>query len=227
MFYVVLGGPGSGKGTRSKILSKKLGIPHISTGEILRKVSETDPIIRDKLAKGIHISDDIITELLCDRISQDDCKYGCVIDGYPRNINQAKILDNFIERLGKKLKAAILLEVSDEIIVSRILERKECPKCGRIYGLDLKPKIENLCDDCYSRLLKRSDDTEETLKTRLNLYHSKSQPIIDYYEKKDILVTIDASNNPKRILSVVSIMEFIICTFRRIFKAFKRFIKLK
>ena len=203
MFYAILGGPATGKGTISKILCQELHIPHISTGDILRKVSKTDPAIQLKLDKGLLIPDDIITNLLYQRISEPDCSNGCVIDGYPRSLSQALLLDEMLEKLGEKLSATIELTVPDELVFRRVLERKECIKCGNTYGLDMPSKVKNICDDCKSELVRRSDDTEETLKTRIDLYKIKSKPIIDYYKDNGLLITVDASDNPDKILKVI------------------------
>lgn len=198
------GGPAAGKGTMSKILCAELKIPHISTGDLLRKLGETDPDIHEKLSKGMYISDEITTKLLYERISQVDCLNGCVIDGYPRNLNQAHLLDDMLHKLGKSLTAAIELTVPDSIVFERILKRKACPKCGKIYGLTVPSKVENICDDCKLELVKRSDDNEETLKIRIDLYKEKAQPILEYYKNKGLLITIDASDNPQKILQVIN-----------------------
>lgn len=204
MIYVILGGPASGKGTRSKILSKELCIPHISTGEILRKVAETDEVIRENLTKGFLISDDITTDLLYERLCKEDCSNGFVIDGYPRTVNQAYLLDELLEKLNTSLTGVIELTVPDEVVFERILGRSECSICGKSYGSGIKPKIVNICDVCCGTLVKRSDDNEETLKTRINVYKEKSRPILEYYKEKELVMTIDASNNPEKILSVIS-----------------------
>lgn len=203
MIYVILGGPASGKGTRSKILCEHLNLPHISTGEILRKVAEEDEDIREQLANGQLISDEIITALLYQRLKKDDCANGCIIDGYPRILNQAYLLDDLLKNLGTKLTKVIELTVPDEVVFERILGRYECSTCGFIYGSNIKPKIVNICDKCGGILVKRSDDNEETLQNRINIYKEKSSPIINYYKGKNLHVTIDASDNPERILSVI------------------------
>jgi adenylate kinase len=203
MFYTILGGPAAGKGTMSKVLCDELNIPHISTGDILRKLAETDLEIREKLSRGEYISDEITTRLLYERITKSDCINGCVLDGYPRNLNQAHLLDDMFNKLGIQLSAAIELTVPDEIVFKRILERKECIKCGRKYGLDFPSKVEDICDDCGGELIKRSDDTKETLKTRIDVYKEKVQPIVDFYRDKGILITIDSSNDPYKILKII------------------------
>lgn len=203
MIYVILGGPASGKGTRAKILCEVLGIPHISTGEILRKVAEEDEIIREKLTNGVLISDDFITALLYARLCKDDCSNGCVIDGYPRTLNQAFLLDNLLEKLGTKLDGVIQLTVLDEVVFDRILGRCECSVCGQIYGNGIKPKVVNICNTCGGSLVKRSDDNEETLKSRINVYKEKSKPILEYYKGDGLVITIDASSNPEKVLSAI------------------------
>ncbi|MDD4407376.1 MAG: nucleoside monophosphate kinase [Bacilli bacterium] len=205
MICVILGGPASGKGTRAKILCEKLGIPHISTGELLRKVAEENDEIREKLANGNLISDDFTTALLYSRLTKEDCLNGCVIDGYPRTLNQAFLLDDMLEKLGTKLDGVIQLTVSDEVVFERILGRSECSVCGKIYGSNIKPRIVNICDSCGGTLVKRSDDNEETVRNRINIYKEKSKHIIDYYKGDGLVVSIDASSNPENVLSVIDL----------------------
>lgn len=203
-YIVIVGGPSTGKGTRAKILCEKLEIPHVSTGVLLRAYGEDNPDVKEQLANGFHISDELTTELLYNRLIQEDCAKGCVIDGYPRNINQAHLLNSMLSKIGQTLTKAIELTVPDEVVFNRILGRKECSKCGKPYGFGMNPKVENVCDNCHGTLVRRSDDTEETLKTRINLYKTKAQPILDYYQDNGLLVTIDASDDPHRILRVVN-----------------------
>ncbi len=203
MIYIMLGGPATGKGTRSDILSKALNIPHISTGDLLREVAKVDNAIADKLSKGELISDEIITKLLHDRLVKEDCKKGAIIDGYPRTINQAKLLDELLEKLGKKVDMAIELIASDELVFKRILERKSCVSCGKMYGIDFPPKIQDICDVCGGKLIVRTDDTKETLKKRIDVYKSNSAPIIKYYNDKGVLRTLDSSGHPERIVKEV------------------------
>lgn len=203
MIYVILGGPASGKGTRAKILCEQLGVPHISTGEILRKVAEEDNVMQKKLANGTLISDDVITALLYARLCKKDCLNGCVIDGYPRTLNQAFLLDNLLKNLGTKLTGVIELTVTDEVVFDRILGRCQCSVCGKTYGNDIKPKVVNICDTCGGTLVKRSDDNKETLKNRINVYKEKSKPIIQFYKGEGLVLTIDAANNPEKVLSAI------------------------
>ncbi len=202
MFYTILGGPAAGKGTMSKILCDELQIPHISTGDILRKLAENDSNVRERLSRGEYISDEITTTLLYERISKPDCLNGFVIDGYPRNLNQVYLLEDMFKKLGINLTAAIELTVPDEIVFKRILNRSECNKCGKKYGSDFPSKIKNICDICGGELVKRSDDNEETLKKRISLYKERVKPIIDYYKEKNLLITIDSSDDPYKILKI-------------------------
>lgn len=204
MIYVILGGSASGKGTRSRILCKELNIPHISTGELLRKVAEKDEEIREKLTNGYLISDEFTTDLLYERLSKEDCSNGFVIDGYPRTLNQVYLLDEILEKLNTSLTGVIELTVPDEVVFERILGRSECSICGKSYGNEVKPRIVNICDVCSGTLVTRSDDNEETLKKKIDIYKEKSKPIIEYYKERELHMTIDASNNPEKILSVIN-----------------------
>ncbi len=200
MIYILTGGPATGKGTRSEILANALKIPHIATGDMLREVALHDEEIREKLANGILISDEIITKLLEDRIKKDDCKDGFVLDGYPRTFKQAELLDELLNKLGRSITKVIELTVPDELAFKRILERKKCEKCGRVYGIDFPPKVEDVCDDCGGHLSVRTDDTKETLSKRINTYRENAKAILDYYRQKGLLMTVDASSNPESVI---------------------------
>lgn len=200
MIYIITGGPATGKGTRSDILSEKLGIPHISTGDILREVAERNLDIKERLSRGELISDDIITSLLEDRLNEKDCIKGFILDGYPRTINQIKLLDELLNRLGRNIDKVIELTVKDELAFRRILERRQCETCNRTYGIDFPSVIENTCDDCGGKLVIRTDDTKETLKRRIDTYKENSKDILKYYKEQGLLVTVDASSNPEKIV---------------------------
>jgi len=200
MIYILTGGPATGKGTRSEILSKALDIPHISTGDILREVSETNEELAGKLSRGELISDELITELLRERITRDDCKKGFVLDGYPRTREQIDLLNELLESLGRKITKVIELTAPDELVYKRILERKKCDECGRMYGIDFPPKVEDVCDDCGGTLSVRADDTKETLKARIETYKENSKEILDYYREVGLLKTVDSSGHPERIV---------------------------
>ena len=203
MIYVMLGGPATGKGTRSEILSHKLGIPHISTGEILRVAAEKNLDIKQKLTNGDLITDDVINELLYIRLSKDDCKNGFVLDGYPRKLDQALALEAMMRKLNMKITEVIELVVSTQIAFDRVLGRRECPSCGKSFGVDFPSLKGDYCDECGTKLIKRSDDTEETLKKRIDTYQKLSKPILDYYIKRGILKTIDSSNHPEKVLAII------------------------
>ena len=200
MVYIITGGPATGKGTRSDILAKALDIAHISTGEILREVAKTNKDIKDKLSKGELISDEIITGLLRERLSKDDCKKGFILDGYPRTLNQIYLLNDLLEELGRKIDKVIELTAPDELVFKRILERKSCEKCGKMYGIDFPSKVENVCDDCGGPLVVRTDDTKETLKARIDTYNKNSKEILDYYRNVGLLKTVDSSAHPEEIV---------------------------
>ena len=200
MVYIITGGPATGKGTRSDILAKALDIAHISTVEILREVAKTNKDIKEKLSKGELISDEIITGLLRERLSKDDCKKGFILDGYPRTLNQIYLLNDLLEELGRKIDKVIELTAPDELVFKRILERKSCEKCGKMYGIDFPSKVENVCDDCGGTLVVRTDDTKETLKARIDTYNKNSKEILDYYRNVGLLKTVDSSAHPEEIV---------------------------
>ncbi len=203
MNYILTGGPATGKGTRSEILSKALGIAHISTGDILREVSKKDETMKDMLSKGILIPDETMTKLLKERLMQDDCKKGFILDGYPRTINQVYELEKILDEMGVKIDKVIELTVPDELAFKRILERKKCEKCGKMYGIDFPPKVENVCDVCGGKLVIRTDDTKETLKARIDTYKKNSKEILEYYKNKGLLKTIDSSSHPERMVEEI------------------------
>lgn len=200
MVYILTGGPATGKGTRSEILANALNIAHIATGDMLREVAKTDKEIQQKLANGELISDEIITKLLEERLSQEDCKEGFVLDGYPRTLAQVKLLDEVLDKLGKKVDKVIELTAPDELVFKRILERKKCDNCGKMYGIDFPSKVENVCDDCGGKLSVRADDTKETLKNRIDTYKANSKEILEYYKNIGLLKTVDSSGHSERIV---------------------------
>lgn len=203
MIYILTGGPATGKGTRSDILSKALNIPHISTGDILRDVSKDNKRIANKLAKGDLISDEKITELLKERITKDDCKKGFILDGYPRTRKQIDLLDKMLNSLGRKITKVIELTAPEDLVYKRILERKICENCGKMYGIDFPPKKDMVCDDCGGKLFVRADDTVETLRQRIEKYKENSKEILDYYKSVGLLKTVDSSGHPERIVNEV------------------------
>ena len=203
MIYIITGGPATGKGTRANILSKKINVPHISTGELLRKEANENIEIADKLAKGELITDELITKILYNRIIEKDCENGFILDGYPRTYPQVVMLDEMLKKLNRSIYRVVELVIPDELAFKRILERKTCSKCKKSYGIDFSPVVENICDKCGGKLIIRTDDTEETLRKRLDTYKENSKAILEHYNEIGILRTIDASAHPEEIVEVV------------------------
>lgn len=197
MFIVMLGGPGSGKGTASEKLSEKYKLEHISTGDMLREeIKKESPLgleVKGILAEGKLVSDEIVIKLIENKLSSEECKNGAILDGFPRTEKQAETLSEIVKKLGKKIDVAIELDVSDEIIIDRIINRILCSnkECGAIYNAKShKPKVEGICDKCGSKLITRADDNRETVQNRLNVYHKESEGIINYYKNEGLLYTI-------------------------------------
>lgn len=203
MIYIILGGPATGKGTRSDILAKELNILHISTGDMLREAAKEDEKINELITSGKFVSDEVITELLVKKLKTVEAKNGAILDGYPRTISQAEKLNEVLASIGEKVELAIELVAPRELVFRRILERKTCPNCKRAYGIDFPSKNGETCDDCDTKLEIRSDDTKETLTKRIETYEEKTKPIIEYYRSKNLLKTVDSSNKPERILEML------------------------
>lgn len=194
MIIIALGAPGTGKGTMSRKLSEYYGIPHISTGDILREMSKENndkaKQIKDIIDKGLLVSDDILEQVLKERLAKKDCRNGYILDGYPRNLNQAKFLDELLERKGDTVTAAFKLNTPKEELIDRILGRIVCPKCNAIFNEKYKkPVNEGRCDNCDTILVKRNDDTPEKIEKRLEEYEINTEPVIKYYDDKGILFT--------------------------------------
>ncbi|MBQ9605915.1 MAG: adenylate kinase [Lachnospiraceae bacterium] len=198
MKIVMLGAPGAGKGTQAEKIAAEYGLPHISTGDIFRKnIKEGTDL--GKEAKGYMdagklVPDELTVRMLLDRVSGDDCRDGYILDGFPRTIPQAEALDGELKKLGEDIDFAIDVEVPDENIVKRMSGRRACPKCGATYHLEfIPPKKEGICDECGAELTIRDDDKPETVKKRLDVYHDQTQPLIEFYEKKGVLHTVDGT----------------------------------
>lgn len=198
MKIILLGPPGAGKGTQAKSISNKYSIPHISTGDIFRKnISEKTPLgieAKSYIDKGLLVPDELTIDIVQDRLEQEDCKNGFLLDGYPRTVSQAEALKNFLNKKGDELDTALLIEVPKEYIIDRMTGRRVCPSCGASYHVKFNPtKVEGKCDICGSVVIQRADDTEETVKDRLNVYDTQTQPLIDYYKKQGLLSTVDGT----------------------------------
>lgn len=194
--------PAAGKGTQSKLISKKYNIPHISIGDLLRysinSEDESSKKINEYMEKGLLVSDDIILNLLKNRLKQQDCISGYILDGFPRNVNQAKEYDKLLEKLDKDLGLVILLDIDKETLKNRIVGRLSCNKCGSVYNeliKETKPKNVGLCDKCNLKLSKRIDDNEETFEMRYNTYLKEIEPLINYYDDKGCLYRVNANIN--------------------------------
>lgn len=198
MHLILMGAPGSGKGSYAAVLKEHYRVPHISTGEIFRDAIEKKTprglIAKTYIDKGNLVPDDITNEIVKERLQQKDCENGFLLDGYPRTIAQAESLTEILDELGITLDAAINLEVDDDLIVRRIVNRRSCPKCGKGYNLiTYPPKKEGVCDICNTPLFTRKDDNEETVMSRLDVYNKQTRPLVDYYDKLGKLVSIDSN----------------------------------
>lgn len=196
MKIIMLGAPGAGKGTQAKQIADKYGIPHISTGDIfranLKAGTELGKKAKEYMDKGLLVPDELTCDLVMDRIGQEDCKNGFVLDGFPRTIPQAEALDAALEKINEKMDYAIDVDVPDENIVKRMSGRRACLNCGATYHIvSIPTKVEGICDRCGSQVVLREDDKPETVQKRLEVYHEQTQPLIDYYKKQGILKTVD------------------------------------
>jgi adenylate kinase len=208
MRTIFLGPPGSGKGTQAKLLSEKLRIPHISTGDILREA------IKDKtdlgkgaqsfLERGELVPDQIMLGIVKQRLKEADCQNGFLLDGFPRTIAQAKDLDRTLKEIGQDIDLVVELKVSDKLAVERLLNRLTCVGCDTNFNLDSNPpKVKERCDFCGGRLEHRTDDTEEIIKRRLKLYHQQIDPIKDYYKEQGKLVIVKGEDKVEKTLSQI------------------------
>ena len=198
MKIIMLGAPGAGKGTQAKLMADKYEIPHISTGDIFRanikEGTELGKKAKTYMDQGLLVPDELTVKILLDRVAQADCENGYVLDGFPRTIPQAEVLDKALTELGDKIDYAIDVNVPDENIIKRMSGRRACLACGATYHIEhIPPKKEGVCDRCGEALVLRDDDKEETVKNRLNVYHEQTQPLIEYYTGKGILKEVDGT----------------------------------
>ncbi len=204
MNLMVFGAPGAGKGTQAKFLVQKYNIPQISTGDMLRSAiaQKTDMGLEAKkyMDAGELVPDETIIGIIKDRLEEDDCKNGFILDGFPRTITQAKALDELMKSSGKKLDFVLSFDVPDELIIQRIAGRRVCPKCGASYHVEFNPpKTQDICDACGSKLIIRKDDNADTVKNRLLNYHSQTSPLIDFYKDMGVFVRIDGSQELNKV----------------------------
>lgn len=212
MKLIMLGAPGAGKGTQAKKIAEKYGIPHISTGDIFRanikEGTELGKKAKEYMDQGLLVPDELTCDLVMDRIQQDDCKNGFVLDGFPRTIPQAEALTAALEKIGESMDYALDIEIADEKIVERMSGRRVCAKCGAPYHIvNIPPKKEGICDSCGGELQFRADDQPETVLKRLGVYHEQTQPLIEYYNKQGILKEIDGTKSVEEgFASIVEIL---------------------
>ena len=208
MKIIMLGAPGAGKGTLAKMIAEKYSIPHISTGDIFRanikNGTELGKKAKSYMDKGQLVPDELTLDLIMDRFKQDDCKNGYVLDGFPRTIPQAEALDTALKAKGEKVDFAIDVDVPDENIVKRMGGRRACVGCGATYHVVYSPtKVEGVCDKCGEELIVRDDDKPETVLNRLEVYHNQTQPLIDYYNEKGILKSVDGTVDMKDVFNAI------------------------
>lgn len=213
MKIIMLGAPGAGKGTQAKRIAEKYQIPHISTGDIFRanikNQTELGKKAKEYMDQGALVPDELTLELIMDRFAQDDCKNGYVLDGFPRTIPQAEALTKALEEKQDAVDYAVNVDVPDEAIVSRMSGRRACLACGGTYHIKFNPtKVEGICDACGGELVLRNDDKPETVQKRLDVYHEQTQPLIDYYQTKNILKEVDGTMDMEDVFqAIVKILE--------------------
>lgn len=213
MKIVMLGAPGAGKGTQAEMIADKYHIPHISTGDIFRANIKNGTELGKKakayMDAGDLVPDELTCDLVIDRVAQDDCRDGYILDGFPRTIPQAEVFTEQLAKNGDAIDYAIDVEVPDENIVKRMSGRRSCPNCGATYHIQfIPPKKEGICDTCGTALVQRDDDKPETVKNRLNVYHKSTQPLIDFYKDKGSLRVVDGTKDMKDVFAaIVNILE--------------------
>lgn len=202
--------PAAGKGTQAELVVEKYGIPHISTGDILREISKEDSeigkYVQETLASGKLVKDEITYQLIEDRLKRDDCKNGYIIDGFPRNIEQAIEYDKILDKLNYEVGNVILINIDKKTLEKRITGRRICENCNTIYNINDEnnsPKIESVCDNCGGKLYQRSDDNLEAFETRYEMYQEKTEPIIDYYREKGVLKEINGNDSVENIFTSI------------------------
>lgn len=197
MRIVLLGAPGSGKGTQAKRLCERYGIPQIATGDLLREAlasgSELGRRAKEAMDAGRLVSDDIVLGIIRERLSRPDAENGFILDGFPRNTSQAEALEKLLAKIGQPLDAALLLDIDPDALIQRLTGRLTCPQCGLVYNIYTKPpKLDNQCDRDGSELVHRSDDNESTIENRLRVFEAHTRPVINFYEERGKLIKVEA-----------------------------------
>ena len=206
MQLIIFGPPGVGKGTLSDMLAEKYKIPHISTGDIFRdEIKSGNSELIQYVEKGLLVPDMVVNKIVEKALKQENYKNGFIFDGYPRTIDQAEFLENVLWKLKKKIDLVLNLVTTEETIIERSTQRRMCSKCGALYNLvTMKPKKKDTCNKCGSSLVMRKDDEPETVRKRIQVYQEETEPLVDYYKKKKLLVDIDASPKPKEVFNTVA-----------------------
>jgi len=198
MYIIMLGAPGAGKGTQADILSQEMNLPHIASGDLFRQAleekTEVGLLAKSYMDKGELVPDDVVIKMILKRINQPDCTSGCLLDGFPRTLHQAEVLDKAFEEQGKAIDKAIYIEVPNEELVKRISGRRLCRVCQKPYHvISSPPKTPGKCDKCGGDLYQRSDDSEETVKERISVFFAQTTPILDYYANQNKLIKINGN----------------------------------
>lgn len=206
MRLILLGPPGAGKGTQAEYIINEYKIPHISTGDIFRKniKEETELGLKVKaiIANGDLVPDSLTVEIVADRLKEADCIDGFLLDGFPRNTVQAEALESVMEKMDVELNAAINIEVDPSVLTERAVGRRLCKNCGATYHIKFNaPNVDGVCDKCGNELYQRSDDVEETVKNRIDVYVSETSPLIDYYSKKDRIINVDGQQDIAKVFA--------------------------
>ena len=209
MRVILLGPPGAGKGTQAKLISEKFSIPHISTGDIFRaNIKEKTPLgieAKRYIDNGQLVPDEVTIGIVKDRLTKDDCDNGFLLDGFPRTVAQAEALDEFLKGINKDLDVALLIKVPEEFIMERMTGRRVCTSCGASYHIRFNPpKIEGKCDICDNELIQRKDDTEATVKERLEVYSKQTYPLINYYKDNGIISEVNGTESIDEVFGNIS-----------------------
>ena len=208
MKIIMLGATGAGKGTQAKMIAEKYSVPHISTGDIFRanikEGTELGKEVKSYMDQGLLVPDELTVRILLDRVSREDCSGGYILDGFPRTIPQAQVLEQELAKMGDAIDFAIDVEVPDEEIIGRMTGRRACVGCGATYHIvHIPPRQEGICNECGKELILRDDDKLETVKKRLDVYHEQTQPLIEFYAEKGILRTIDGTAPMQDVFTVI------------------------